>query len=165
MARFIIASENRITRIASDDANHDGKTFATKEQLTKLSTQWTGQRLVQIWNEMPGVKPVHKFTDRKTGIDRIWDALQHSYSEASPSAARPERANNREGSKSAEILKLLRRPAGATLENLMNVTGWQAHSVRGFISAAVGKKMGLQVASSRRKDGQPVGLQPYFFPC
>ena len=156
MARFIIASDNRIKRIASGGTNHDGKAFATKEQLAKLSSPWPGKRLVQIWNEIPGVKPVRKFTDRKTGIDRIWDALQHSGLEESLSAARPERANHRKRSKKDEILKLLRRPAGATLENLMTVTGWQAHSVRGFISAAVGKKMGLQVASSRREDGQRV---------
>jgi len=111
----------------------------------------------------------------KTGINRIWYALL-SCSEESLSAARPERADVPEkyrkatrdgrttlrprsvhkGSKKDEILRLLRRPAGATLKNLMTITGWQAHSVRGFISAAVGKKMGLRVASSRREDGQRV---------
>jgi hypothetical protein len=38
----------------------------------------------------------------------------------------------------------------------MKATGWQAHSVRGFISCALGKKMGLTVASVRREDGERV---------
>jgi integrase len=62
----------------------------------------------------------------------------------------------REGSKTAEIIELLKRRTGVTLQELMTATGWQAHSVRGFLSAAVGKKMGLQLNSSKREDGQRV---------
>ena len=62
----------------------------------------------------------------------------------------------REGSKKAEIIELLQRRTGVTLQELMTATGWQAHSVRGFLSAAVGKKMGLHLDSSKREDGQRV---------
>ena len=62
----------------------------------------------------------------------------------------------REGSKKAEIIVLLQQRNGVTLQELMTATGWQAHSVRGFISAAVGKKMGLHVDSGKREDGQRV---------
>lgn len=44
-----------------------------------------------------------------------------------------------------KVIQMLQRPDGATLEGLMKATGWQAHSVRGFLSAALSKKMGLEV--------------------
>jgi hypothetical protein len=62
----------------------------------------------------------------------------------------------RDGSKKAEVLGLLQRKGGATLSQIMKATGWQAHSVRGFISGALGKKMGLTVNSVRREDGERV---------
>ena len=57
--------------------------------------------------------------------------------------------------KTDQILALLKQPSGATLNQIMEATGWQAHSVRGFISGHVVKKIGLRVESFRR-DGERV---------
>jgi hypothetical protein len=60
----------------------------------------------------------------------------------------------KDGSKAARILDLLKRPDGTTLAELMKATGWQAHSVRGFLSGTVSKKMGLAVTSTKVEDGE-----------
>jgi hypothetical protein len=70
-----------------------------------------------------------------------------------PKAAKPA-ASAREGSKTAKVLVLLKRPGGATLKELMKTTGWKPHSLRGFLSGAVGKKMGLTVNSIKSEDGE-----------
>ena len=77
---------------------------------------------------------------------------------ASPAKKTPKAAKRagatRDGSKAASILDLLKRPDGATLAELMKSTSWQAHSVRGFLSGTVGKKMGLTVTSSKAEEGE-----------
>jgi hypothetical protein len=60
----------------------------------------------------------------------------------------------RAGSKTAQILELLKRPNGATLQELMAATEWQPHSIRGFISGTLGKKMGLSVESTKGENGK-----------
>jgi hypothetical protein len=60
----------------------------------------------------------------------------------------------REGSKAAKILDLLKRPGGATAKELIKATGWQPHSIRGFLSGTVGKKMKLTVVSTKGEDGE-----------
>jgi len=60
----------------------------------------------------------------------------------------------RHGTKTARILNLLKRPGGVTLKELMKTTGWQAHSVRGFLSRTLGKKTGTPVESFKSEAGE-----------
>ena len=62
--------------------------------------------------------------------------------------------NPREGSKTTKVLELMKREGGVTLKEIMAATDWQAHSVRGFISGTLGKKMGLTVISTKGENGE-----------
>jgi len=63
-------------------------------------------------------------------------------------------AGARDGSKTAKVLDLLKRPEGANMIELLKATGWQAHSLRGFLSGTIRKKLGLTVTSAKLEGGE-----------
>jgi hypothetical protein len=173
---FTIDTDNNITAFDAAARVPEGQDgFTTEKEFAKLSADWPITRFVEVWNAFAGappfgdLKPVKKFTDRKTAVTRIWKAIQALTPAPAPQAASvaPKKANAakgatakdatptaRDGSKKAIVLDMLKRPEGATLADIMSATAWQAHSVRGFISGSLGKKMGLKIESAKRDDGQ-----------
>ena len=199
MTTFAIATDNNITAFTAAEQVPEGQDrFATEKEFAKLSADWPITRFVEVWNGFAGaplfgdLKPVKKFTDRKTAVTRIWKAIQALGEEllrasirdaeaklkavrtapapaqqAAPVAPKKARATKgatekdvtatpREGSKKAIVLELIRRADGASLQEIMSATNWQAHSVRGFISGALTKKMGLTVESLKTPEGARV---------
>jgi hypothetical protein len=57
----------------------------------------------------------------------------------------------RTGTKKATVLELLRRKEGATIAEIAKATDWQNHSIRGFISGTLAKKMSLKIESSKKE--------------
>jgi hypothetical protein len=72
---------------------------------------------------------------------------------ASKAKSKDSRPTVRQGTKQALLIDLLKRKRGATIDEIVQATGWQAHSVRGAISGALKKKLGLEVASEKPEDG------------
>jgi len=66
----------------------------------------------------------------------------------------------RDGTKAARVIALLRESSGATIKAIMAMTGWQAHSVRGFISAQLTKKLGLRIQSFLRGGERVYRIRP-----
>ena len=62
-------------------------------------------------------------------------------------------ATARRGSKTAKVIALLEKSKGVTLAELMKATGWQAHSLRGFLSGTLTKKLGMKIESNKPADG------------
>ena len=102
-----------------------------------------GRRLLALWNALPGVEKRRKAGDREALIDQLWSAIE---SLPDPDAKRP--------SKQDEVIAMLRRPEGATVDEVVNLTGWQRHTVRGVFSGTLKKKLGLTVASAKEERGR-----------
>jgi hypothetical protein len=75
---------------------------------------------------------------------------------ARPGNAAPvERPTPRAGTKQAKMIEMLQRPEGATVEQIAKATGWQHHTIRGAISGALKKKLGLTVEAARIREVGP----------
>src|SRR6266436_8205914 len=76
MTTYTIDTENSITAHASKQEAGEGESFSTQQELASLVAEWPADRLIEVWNGIPGLTPVKKFTDRKSAVARIWKAIQ-----------------------------------------------------------------------------------------
>jgi len=185
MTIFTIDTDNNITAWRStEDAEASiaagAQAFSSPEQLGKLAAAWPAERLITIWNSLPGVSPSKGFKNPKTATRRIWDHIQGLNTAEAPTqkakpaksapakpsrksppkksskatkAAKPKDAAPREGSKKAQVITMLERKAGATLSEIMKKMGRQKHTVRGFMAGAM-KKAGYRVESFKPEGGE-----------
>ena len=152
MSSFTIDPDNNITALVEVPADADrSTTFSTEKELAKLVGEWPISRLIDAWNSFAGVapfqelKPIKKFTDRKSAVARIWAAIQR----LSPNVAQPARdvapakgkgkkaaakaprrerarpAASERSNKKAEVIAMMKRAKGATLDEIIAATGWQ----------------------------------------
>ena len=68
----------------------------------------------------------------------------------SSSAEQTDRTETKQG----RILAMLRAPSGVTIDAMMHATGWQQHSVRGFLAGVVRKKLGFNLVSAATEGGR-----------
>jgi hypothetical protein len=104
MTTFTIDTDNNITAFASAEEAAAATTtpfdsFSSEKELAELAAAWPVERLVAIWNSLPGVKPVKVFKSAKAAASRIWERIQGLGDAAKPEAepAKPKAAKKAKG--------------------------------------------------------------------
>src|ERR1700758_4159346 len=111
----------------------------------------SGKRLLALWNALPGVEKRRKVGDREALIDQLWSAIEMLPDpEPQSEVKRP--------SKQDEVIVMLHRPEGATVDEVARATGWQRHTVRGVFSGTLSRPSRNQTGLSNALHPRPYGL-------
>jgi hypothetical protein len=104
MTTFTIDTDNNITAFGTPEEAAAATTtpfdsFASQKELAALAAAWPAERLVAIWNSLPGVKPVKAFKSANAAASRIWERIQGLGDAAKPEAepAKPKAAKKAKG--------------------------------------------------------------------
>jgi hypothetical protein len=144
--RVYIINADRVIVVRQHPAELSNGEIAVASLDELRAARLTGKRLLALCNGLPGPERLSKVGDRERLLDRLWAQM-----EALPD---PERRYQKPGSKQAAVIMMLRRAKGATVDEVMTATGWQRHTVRGMVSGALRKKLGLNVTSTTEKRGR-----------
>lgn len=170
MKTFLLEGNNRISvRDGVEVSNRKrGTRFSSRSEWKRIASALPLSRLVAIWNHLPGVDPIRRFTSREAALTRIWKAaqrLEYKRGSTQRTAMRGQvgtltapqvRVNAQKQNKTIHIIALLELEEGVSLERLVEVTGWQKHSIRGFLSGTIRKRLGLNLVSSKDPHGTRV---------
>jgi hypothetical protein len=116
---------------------------ASNEELH--AARLSGKQLLALWNALLDVEKRRKVGDRKALIDQLWSAIELLPEPQSDAKRR---------SKQDAVIAMLRRPEGATVDEVASTTGWQRHTVRGVFSGTLKKKLKLTLASAQEERGR-----------
>ena len=145
--RIYIIGNDGITLCREVPASVTDGEIAVASQEELYAAPLSGKRLLALWNALPDVEKRKKVGDRRALIDQLWSAIEALPDpESQPDANRP--------SKQDEVIAMLRRSEGATVDEVASATGWQRHTVRGVFSGTLKKKLGLTIASAKEERGR-----------
>jgi hypothetical protein len=133
-----VKKANKTAAVAEQGAQVAPEKSPSKKGASQKKSAPKGQKTGKV------AKPKAKAASPKKGAKAGKKPAKPASKKATKEDAVP-----RESSKKAIILDLLRRKQGATLAEIGKATGWQAHSIRGFVSGTLMKQMDLPVESFR----------------
>jgi hypothetical protein len=127
-------------------AVNEGEIVVTsKEELHAAAI--SRKRLLALWNALPSVEKRRKVGVREAMINELWAAIEML-------PAPEPRPDPKHPSKQDVVIAMLRLPEGATVDEVASVTGWQRHTVRGFFSGTLKKKLGLTLDVAQEERGR-----------
>src|SRR5438045_1376851 len=146
MRIYIIAKDGITLSREAPAAMTEGEIAVTsKEELH--AAPLNAKRLLALWNALPSVEKRRKVGDRAALIDELWTAIE-ALPEPEP------QSDVKRPSKQAEVLAMLRRPEGATVDEVASAMSWQRYTVRGLFSGTLKKKLGLTLVSAQEERGR-----------
>ena len=146
MRVYIIGNDGiTLCRTAPAAVNNGDIAVASNEELR--AAPLSAKRLLALWNALPGVEKRKKVGERDALVDQLWSAIEMLPEPEPPSDAKPP-------SKQGEVIAMLRRPEGATVDEVASAMGWQRHTVRGLFSGTLKKKLGLTLAWAQEERGR-----------
>jgi hypothetical protein len=161
MTTFTIDTDNNITAFGSAEEAAAATTppfdsFASQKELAALAAAWPPERLLAIWDSLPGVKPVKTFKSTKAAASRIWERIQGLGEPAKPAAepTKPKAAKKAKGG--AQAAKGAPAKAKATKKTTAAKNAPKAKKVAKAPEAAgprEGSKTAQVVAMLQRKNG------------
>jgi uncharacterized protein DUF3489 len=148
MRVYIIGSDGITLCREPPNAVHEGEiVVASNAELH--AAELSVKRLLALWNALPGVEKRKKVGDREALIDQLWSAI-----EALPDPEPEPPSDAKRRSKQDEVIAMLQRAEGATVDEVASAMGWQRHTVRGLFSGTLKKKLGLTLASAQEERGR-----------
>src|SRR5258708_25212751 len=143
--RIYIIGNDGITLCREPPAAVDEGEISVASSAELHAARLSGKRLLALWNALPGVEKRRKVADRDALIEQLWSAIE-MLPDPQSDAKRP--------SKQEEVIAMLRRAEGATVDEVVSATGWQRYTVRGVFSGTLKKKLGLTLASAKEERGR-----------
>jgi hypothetical protein len=104
--------------------------------------------------EQPGEEPIEP--EAEAPAEPESEAAIAEVAPAEDTSAQPKAPKLRNGTKQALMIEMLRRPEGATVEQIAEATAWRNHSVRGAMAGGLKKKLGLTITSEKSETGARV---------
>jgi hypothetical protein len=161
MKTFTIDHENNIGAFATAEeaaaataAPFD--TFASQKELAELAAAWPAERLVAVWNSLPGVEPVESFKSAKTAASRIWGRIQGLGEPAQPEGepAKPKAHKKAKGgAQAAKGAPAKRKPTQTASHAKSAPKAKKAAKAQESAGPREGSKTAQVIAMLQRKNG------------
>lgn len=144
--------DDTVTAYASEPDDRPDNALLIRSEEDLVNSSLSIARLTALWNTLPGVL-AKRFKTRTNAIHSLWNRFQKLEMAEHPDTGCGE-SGTPTVSKQAQVIVLLRREQGASLGEIVAATGWQKHTVRGAISGALRKRLGLTIESTRTDAGR-----------